>query len=233
MKDTYILIVEDEQIIAENLRFILNDYGYKFVDVAIDAYDAKAMFKQRTFDLVLMDINLGDQSPIDGIDLIKELLLSYQFGYIYVTANADEYTINKAKETSPLGYIVKPFNNPSIYANVEMALNSLKSEDIFSYNNQGMKCQLKLSEILYLEADGAYATIYSSDGNTHFVRLSLSEFNLKYSENFVRIHKSTIINKNHIQAHSSQFVKINDQKLAIGRTYKKLFLQQVKNISFT
>jgi len=73
MKENNILIVEDEQIIAENLRFILQEYGYDQVDVAIDALEAQELFKETNYRLVLMDINLGDHSTVDGIDLIKTL----------------------------------------------------------------------------------------------------------------------------------------------------------------
>lgn len=233
MKEEKILIVEDEQIIAENLRLILNEYGYNHVDVAIDAQETEELFKQTPYDLVLMDINLGDFSSIDGIDLIKQLSKTYRFVYLYVTANADEKTISKAKETTPLGYIIKPFINTSIYANVEMALSSIKKEETFTYSNQGMQYQLLLSDMVYVEADGAYTTIYTSDRQSHFVRKSLAEFHELYSTQFIRIHKSYCVNKSFIEAHTSQFVKVNHIKLPLGRTHKQSFLQSVKHISFS
>ncbi len=232
MKEGKILIVEDEQIIAENLRLILNEYGYNNVDVAIDDQETIDLFNQTPYDLVLMDINLGDFSSVDGIDLIKQLSKTYNFVFMYVTANADEKTIDKAKETTPLGYIIKPFINTSIYANVEMALNRIKKEEIFTYSNQGMQYQILLSDIMYLEADGAYIIIYTSDNQSHFVRKSLSEFTELYTLPFIRIHKSYIVHKSHVQAHSSQFVKVNDMKLPLGRAYKTSFLQKVKSTPF-
>lgn len=233
MKDSKILIVEDEQIIAENLRLILNSYGYTRVDVAIDAEETRELFAEnKGYDLVLMDINLGEYSSLDGIDLIKELLVQYQFVYMYVTANADEKTVGKAKGTSPIGYVVKPFVNTSIYANVEMALSQINKEDLFTYTNKGMQYQIKLSNIEYLEADGAYATIYTKGGEPHFVRQSLSEFNKKYSSAFIRIHKSIIVNREHIKAYTSVFVKVNDKKLPLGRSYKSSFNEHIKNLTF-
>ena len=232
MKEKKILIVEDEQIIAENLRFILNEYEYSNVDVAIDAAEAREMFKENAYDLVLMDINLGPYSEIDGIDLVKELSKSYSFVYLYVTANADESTVNKAKGTSPLGYIVKPFVNTAIYANVTMALSSLKQQETFTFTDKGMQYQLFVSDILYLESDGSYANIYTVEGTSYFVRVSLADFVSMFAEDFIRIHKSIVINKHCIEAHTSQFVKIGHKKLPIGRTYKQDFIKRIQHIAF-
>jgi len=233
MKNKKILIVEDEQIIAENLRFILNEYGYHFVDVAMDVAETNSFFENTLYDLVLMDINLGDTSIMDGIDLIKLLSIKYSFVYLYVTANADEKTVDKAKETSPIGYIVKPFIKTSIYANVEMALNTLKKELFFSYINKGMQYRISLSKITYIEADGAYAQINTLNGTKNFIRKSLIDITELYPSVFIRIHKSFLINKQHIQGCTSQSVKINNTKLPLGRAYKQCFEEQIKEVSFS
>ncbi|WP_053002457.1 LytR/AlgR family response regulator transcription factor [Kordia jejudonensis] len=232
MKDCNILIVEDEQIIAENLRFILKEYKYDNVDVAIDADEAQELFSQKKYQLVLMDINLGEYSSMDGIDLIKILSQQQTFNYIYITANADAKTLEKAKTTTPTGYIVKPFTNKAVFANVEMALSSVSKSDSFTFINKGIKQQIQLSEITHIEAEGAYSYIYKSDSERYLVRKSLSEFMKIYQSFFIRIHKSTIINKEYIQGYTSQFVRLSDLKLPLGRSYKKDFLQHVKNLSF-
>lgn len=232
MKYRKILIVEDEQIIAENLRFILLEYNYKNIDIAIDSAEAIQLFEKTSYDLVLMDINLGDFSAIDGIDLIKTLKKKHSFVFIYITANADKQTVEKATTTKPFCYIVKPFIKTSIYANVTMALNSLKKEKFFSSSQKGMQHKIAISKIIYIKADGSYINITTLKDKNHFVRKSLTEFNELYPNIFIRIHKSILINKNYIQAHTSQIVKINNEKLPIGRTYKQNFLNQIKNLNF-
>ena len=233
MKNKKILIVEDEQIIAENLRFILNQYNYEFIDVAIDATETKLLFERTSYDLVLMDINLGDLSTMDGIDLIKWLSKTYSFAFMYVTANADEKTVHRAKETQPVGYIVKPFVNTAIYANVEMALNTLKKKEFFTYTNKGTQQKIPLSQITFVKADGSYININTSEENSHFVRKSLTDFEELYKTTFIRVHKSLLVNKSYIQSYTSLLVKVNDIKLPLGRTYKKSFLEQVKEIEFS
>ncbi len=230
--DKKILIVEDEQIIAENLRFILNEYGYTFVDVAADADEAKQLFEEKNYHLVLMDINLGETSAMDGIDLIKYLSKLYVFSFIYITANADEKTVSRATQTKPSGYIVKPFINSSIYANVEIALNTLEKEKCFSFVHKGIQQKILISEITYIKSDGSYANIHALNGNTHLIRMTLAECLELYPSVFIRTHKSILINKHNIQGYTSQSVKVNDETLPLGRTYKEYFLQQIKDIPF-
>lgn len=227
MKNSKILIVEDEQIIAENLRYILNEYGYSYVDVAIDADEAKSLFKANTYNLVLMDINLGDNSTIDGIDLIKELKQDYNFAFMYVTANTDAKTVEKVTETNPNGFVVKPFVSAAIYANVKIALTESEPDTYYKFSHKGMQQKINISKITYIKADGAYIYFHTNTGDTHLLRKSLSELEDLYPKIFVRIHRSLLVNKNHIQSYNNQFVKISDTKLPIGRTYKQSFLEQV------
>jgi len=233
MKNKKILIVEDEQIIAENLRFILNEYGYSHVDVAMDVLETESFFKNTVYDLLLMDINLGVTSTMDGIDLIKSLQKKYSFVYIYVTANADKKTIDKSKETNPVGYIVKPFIKTSIYANVEIALNTLQKDQFFTYSDKGMQTKITLSEITHIEADGGYIQISTLDGEKKMIRKTLLDVNDQYGTTFIRIHKSYLINKDHLQNYNSQYVNVNNIKLPLGRAYKQYFEQLTKEVSFT
>lgn len=227
-----ILIIEDEQIIGENLRFILNEYGYGNVDLAMDDTEAVELFDKTDFDLVLSDINLGPHSNMDGIDLIQHLAKKHSFVYIYITANGDQKTVNKAKDTKPEAFIIKPFVKASIFANVEIALNNLKKDVFFSYSNKGMQEQINLNKITYIEADGGYISIFTLSKNQIFIRKAISEFEKEYNEFFVRIHKSILVNINKIQAYNSISVSVNDVKLTLGRSYKDSFLEKIEGLTF-
>lgn len=236
IENSKILIVEDEQIIAENLRFILQEKGYNFVDVAIDVDETKDLFKKNTYDLVLMDINLGEYSDVDGVDLIIWLTKKYDFSFLYVTANADEKTVEKAKTTKPSGYIIKPFVNASIYANVAIVLNAINKEKYFHFINNGIPQKTLISEITYMKSEGVYVIIHLLNGHTQLIRTTLSECLEKISSPFIRIHKSIIVNKNHVIGYTSTTVSIketNDLKLSLGRTYKPVFLEKIKDLSFS
>ncbi len=224
MKNSKILIVEDEQIIAENLKFILNENGYKSVEIAIDVEETLHKVAKKNYSLILMDINLGESSDMDGIDLINQLHKENNFTFIYITANADVKTVRKAKaiQPSPSGYIVKPFVNETVFANVEMALKTLDSEKYLIYSNKGIKEKIRLSEITHIEADGSYSNIFTFNNENYLVRKYLSEISREYPEFFTRIHKSILINKNYIDGYTSQYVKLNNHKLPLGRKYKAI-----------
>lgn len=231
MKNKKILIVEDEQIIAENLRFILNEYGYRNVAIAGDIEEALSLFQETAYHLVLMDINLGDKNN-DGVDLISQLKeLQSAFHFIYVTANADEKTVKKAAATNPSGYIVKPFVKESVYANVEMALSIVKEdENIFVFTDRGMKKQVAVSQIQYVMADGSYINVHLVSGEVLVVRQSIANFDDENKEDFIRIHRSIAVNKKHITAYSSTEVKVGEKKLTLGRVYKNKFMAICKSL---
>jgi signal transduction histidine kinase len=120
VKGRDILIVEDENIVALDVRMRLEAMGYRIVDVV----DTGALAVQRAIDLepdlVLMDIRLkGEQ---DGIDAAAQLRERSDAPVIFVTAYTDERTLDRAKRASPYGYIVKPFHERELRIAIELAI---------------------------------------------------------------------------------------------------------------
>jgi len=120
-----ILIVEDERLVAEDLRMRLERLGYVVVGLADTADFALALADEQKPDLVLLDIRLKGQR--DGIDVAKRLRSDY-LGFVYVTSNADRTTLARASETEPLGYVMKPFAEREIHAVIETALYRHRAE---------------------------------------------------------------------------------------------------------
>jgi two-component system cell cycle sensor histidine kinase/response regulator CckA len=115
-----ILIVEDEGIIAIDLKRKLVQAGYLVTAVASDAAEAMAALEQELPDLVLMDIRL--RGPEDGIQTAERVRQRFRLPIMFVTAHADSETLERAKITEPFGYIVKPFAGVNFQAQIEMAL---------------------------------------------------------------------------------------------------------------
>jgi len=115
-----ILIVEDEQITAEDLRDIVTELGYDVVDVVANGSDAIARAETEHPDLALMDIRI--KGNMDGTQTARVLRERFNVPVIYLTAHADRETLERAKHAEPLGYVCKPFQQGELHASIEMAL---------------------------------------------------------------------------------------------------------------
>lgn len=120
MGEIKILIVEDENIVALEIKKRLQKMGYIVPGVASTGKDAICMAEGLLPDLILMDIML--KGEIDGIDAAYEIHTKYNIPIIYLTAYSDEKTLQRAKITEPYGYILKPFGEDDLRTNIEIAL---------------------------------------------------------------------------------------------------------------
>jgi diguanylate cyclase (GGDEF)-like protein len=116
-----IFIVEDELIAAESLSIDLTKLGYQVIGKANCQEKALQSISKTHPDLVLMDIKLkGDQ---DGINIAEEIQKNWEIPVVYLTAYADEKTLQRAKKTYPYGYIVKPYKIQDLQTSIVIALN--------------------------------------------------------------------------------------------------------------
>ena len=115
-----ILIVEDEAMVAEDLKEIVTSLGYTVAGMADNGAAAIALAKEMSPDLITMDINLS--GPIDGISTMEQIRKELDVPVIYVTAFTTDPIIERAKKTKPSGYIIKPFNERQIRSAFEIAL---------------------------------------------------------------------------------------------------------------
>ena len=115
-----ILIVEDERITAEDLAEILKGLNYQVTAVVSSGAEAIGEAEDNPPDLVLMDIRI--KGEMDGAETARILRERFDIPVVYLTAHADRDTLEHAKESRPLGYIVKPFHESELHASVEIAL---------------------------------------------------------------------------------------------------------------
>lgn len=120
MKKADILVVEDERVVAEDIQRSLTNIGYSVIGIVSSGADALKCVEEKHPDLVLMDIVL--RGPMNGIETAEEIRDRYNLPVVYLTAYADESTLERAKQTEPFGYILKPFNDRELYSTIEMAL---------------------------------------------------------------------------------------------------------------
>jgi len=149
-----ILVVEDEMIIAQDIKKMLENHDYHVIGIAVSGKNAIKLAKESCPDLILMDIHLkGDQDGIDTVLAIHEFM---DVPVIYLTAFYDNMLIERAMKTHSYGYIIKPFKEVEIYYLINMAL--------FKH---GMEKKLKISNEKYynlFEQSNDAVFIYTIEG---------------------------------------------------------------------
>jgi PAS domain S-box-containing protein len=121
-----ILVVEDESLVAKDIRNMLHGQGYDVVGVLSTGEEALQAVRTSSPDLVLMDIVL--KGEIDGIAAAETIWEDFGIPVIYLTAYADETTLSRAKITEPFGYILKPFDERELQTTIEMAFFKAKMD---------------------------------------------------------------------------------------------------------
>ncbi|OQP47199.1 DNA-binding response regulator [Niastella yeongjuensis] len=251
-----ILIVEDESIVALDLASGLEHDGYNIAGIADNAVEALQLFNENDVDIILMDVNIiGEKDGIDTaaeilkqkavpiiyltaftdavtIERIKQThpaaFLSKPYNLTNVRIAIDLAVNNFAvsREQQSTGKIIpldKDGNRSTSSPEKEMILRI--QDHIFVKHNYAF-VKLKLSDLLYIEADNNYTSIITSE-KKFLLRLSLIQLLEKINyKALVRIHRSYAVNINTIQSFNEQEVEINQQHLPIGRNYKEEFLKQ-------
>ncbi|MFT5661924.1 MAG: DNA-binding response OmpR family regulator [Sulfurimonas sp.] len=126
MNEKNILIVEDDEITALNLKISLQKQGYNVIAMCNNIIDAKKEITNLKPEIIIIDISLDDST--DGIELAREIRSLHGIPFIYLTSHTDDDIIAEAKTTEPYGYIVKPFDPNSLHATIQMALFKYESE---------------------------------------------------------------------------------------------------------
>ncbi|MBV5330247.1 MAG: response regulator, partial [Chlorobium sp.] len=117
MSDNRIMIVEDEEIVAADIRMSVEKMGYTVCAMASSGREAIQKAESTQPDLVLMDIGLKES--MDGIEAATRIKDLYQIPVIYLTAFGENTMLQKAKTAEPYGYITKPFNDRELHIAIE------------------------------------------------------------------------------------------------------------------
>jgi diguanylate cyclase (GGDEF)-like protein/PAS domain S-box-containing protein len=150
MEQERILIVEDERIIALDLKRRLERFGYTVVGMASDAESGIEMTTETLPDLVLMDIML--QNGSDGVEAATIIREKHRIPVVFLTAYADDTTIQRAKRAEPVGYVLKPFKERELLTTIDIGLYKSRVE------RELLRQERLFSSILRSAGDGIIAT---------------------------------------------------------------------------
>ncbi|RKY76815.1 hypothetical protein DRQ07_09720, partial [candidate division KSB1 bacterium] len=132
MESAKILIVEDERIVSMEIEDKLTSLGYNVVGSVYKGEDAIKVADREKPDLILMDIQL--RGKMDGIETADKITSQYHIPIIFLTAYADNQTIQRAKLSKPYGYLLKPFETRELHSTIEMVLFRSRMETEISRN---------------------------------------------------------------------------------------------------
>lgn len=243
-----VVIVEDEFPIAEDIKLRLEQQGYEVLHVFDRAEDAMPYILQHNPDILLADIKLSGK--VDGIQLVERVQQKIKLPVIYITANSDKVTYDRARETNPHAFLVKPFSTINLLSAIDLALHNFssgltpqdisrdhegvsKNDEQFLINQylfirtNGKHKKIVSESILYLEASGSYTHLQTTS-DRFTLSQNLSQFQKKTPlPGFVRIHRSYIVNINKVDSFEESNLYIQNVKLPISDFYKKEFLARI------
>ena len=160
-----ILVVEDEGLVASSIQNMLNNLGYDAPEFVLSGEKAIHKAGKIQPDLILMDIKLkGKMDGVEAAAIIKE---RFDIPVVYLTAFADEETLQRAKITEPFGYLLKPFEEQDLQSTIEMALYKCKMEQKLKER------EYWFSTVLHSIGDAVIAT--DKKGKVNFMNF-LAEF---------------------------------------------------------
>ena len=140
-----ILLIEDEFIIAKDIKVLLGKNNFAKVDYARNYATALDLFVKNSYDLIISDINLNDKK--DGIEIIAEFSKIKKVPVVYLTAYSDLDIVNRAEKTMPFAYILKPYNNNQLKATINLALLNFNKQSIAVSENKENTSKLQLLTI--------------------------------------------------------------------------------------
>lgn len=223
-KELKILIVEDEKVLSFVMEEMLGEYGYNNTLIANSYSTAIAKIDSEKIDLAILDINLGN-GP-NGIDLAKECAKK-QIPFFYVTSYTDKKILDLALNTVPGGYVVKPVTPASLYSAIKIIFNTINEDQhYFNFKDGAINVRLKTNEILFIQAEGVYLKVVTSNKN-YLIRSTLASALLELPlKQFIQVHRSFIVNIDLITESKSDILFINNHQIPISRTFKDEFRER-------
>jgi DNA-binding LytR/AlgR family response regulator len=219
-----ILIAEDEPVSARRLadmtrKILGNQIGNLHIEKNFDS--ASLYLQTNEIDLLLLDLSLADQN---GFELLRNISKS-KFSTIIVSGFTERAI--EAFQYEVLDFVAKPFNEERLA--IALHRFTAQTNKQLSITSEGKITFLNLNEIIYVAANGKSSKIYNINGSTYFYRKTLGELHTQLGENFLRVHKSYLIQSSKIHEieigrGSKYFVILpSGEKIPLSRTvYKEL-----------
>ena len=245
MGNIKILIVEDEELYADQLEMLVDKLGYDHIDTLSDYKSVLSLLETDIPDLILMDIHIdGDY---DGIELTTKIRESHQMPIIFITSLRDEMTFKRASRTGATHFIIKPFDELQLQRAIELTVHKLTSSqdtpedwqndllvgEHFFIKHMNKLEKVPIDQILYIESDAHYCDIHL-ESKKYLLRMSLAQFVNRLPKNrFIQTHRSFVVNKSKIDAVDlkDSVVKVGTKTVPLSKRNRPLVINELGNIS--
>ena len=248
-----VLIVEDEMIIAAKISMYLEQLGYSIAGILPRGEEAIVHCRQSPPDILLLDIQL--KGELDGIETATALESEgIHIPTIYLTANTDANTFERARLTRPHAFLGKPFKKTELHRAISLAVQlhvthassppaslnggtkdlqvpppeepQVLSDRIFVRHKDQM-VKLFLKEILYVQAERAYCHIKTADTD-YMLSISMGRLAEQLtSEDFLRVHRSYLVNLRQIDAVAEGHLVIGKDAIPVSKDNREELLRRV------
>lgn len=243
-----ILIVEDEMIIGAKISMFLTELGYEVTGVVPRAEEVLFQLEENAPDIILLDIQLKGQ--MDGITLAEILQREHQIPVIFLTANSDNATFQRAKETKPYAFLSKPFKKLDLQRALELTIGLLANtqtrveqkapdpDETLSYilsdrifvRHKDRMVKILFDTILYIEAERNYCRIFTKT-KEYLLTMPMKslEDQLPHAQ-FQRIHRSYLVNLTQVDAVDDNSVLIDQKSLPLSKSLRDEFMMRIKTV---
>lgn len=235
-----VLIVEDEALIASEISECLEENDFEISGITPTAEEALASIKHNKPDVILMDISI--KGKMNGIELAKNIIKTQNIPIVFLTSNSDSSVIKEATSINPTAFLLKPFSEKELPIAIELAFNNHNTQTLKAlaqkpiltnavFVKSGKRfSKIKTSDILFIQAEGSYSRLITADGE-YVVSFNLSQFHEEIdSRDFIRVHRSYIVNLNNIDGFDLENVFIKSKSIPISKQQAENFFKTVKKL---
>jgi len=215
--DLTILILEDEALIGDQLRRLLNRIGYEKIELATTVEEAEQIIETKSPDVAFLDILISG-SP--GGFTVAKLCGEREIPFIFLTSYEDKKTIDTAAKLQPAAYLIKPFAIGEITATMQVVIETQLKPSSMAIKDGLKSIRVSPREIVWLEVHTPYVKLHF-ESRIITIRSSLQDLLDELPSNmFVRVHRSYAVNREKIKHMTRTEVHIGDKRLSISRKYK-------------
>ena len=246
-----ILIVEDENLVADALAIQLNEIGYSDISFAKNFSEIKNILTSVEIGLILMDIGLKE-SNLDGIQIAEKITESYLIPIIFLSAYSDNFTLSRIKKVPFANYLVKPSSTRQLYVSINNAIEFSKTlsntfnashsecplyqkDNSFYIKSNNSYIKVKTDQILWIKSVRGGIEFHLINEKTKMLTASIASFLRQFHhQSLLRVHRSYVINKTKVVAIQDKNLVIGDDNfnktIPVGQNYKQIFELHFKTL---